>query len=186
MLETFFAASVSFVSTNIDDIFVLMLLFAQNKQKENFRRILIGRYLATAALLAVSFLGAFGLSFVPREYIRFLGFIPILLGIKAFWDSKKDETEDVSPSGSSVIWNSVLITIANGADNIGVYIPLFAGYAAWQMGITVAVFAVMTFFLCVLSVKITNLPMIAKAIDACKHIAVPLIYILLGLYILFF
>jgi cadmium resistance protein CadD (predicted permease) len=87
---------------------------------------------------------------------------------------------------SSFVANAAMITIANSADKIGVYIPLFAEYSLPQMLITVIVFTVMTFLWCILGEKIATLAPIQNTIQKYKRIAIPLIYILLGIYILIF
>ena len=78
-----------------------------------------------------------------------------------------------------------LITIANGADNIGVYIPLFAGFSLWQMGTALSVFSLMTGLWCLLSIRLSDLPVLQKLLRKYKPVLIPAVYILLGLYILF-
>ncbi len=185
MIETVITSFLSFVGTNIDDIFVLMLLFAQVCGKKSFFPMLFGRYLAMLTVLAISFLGAFGLSFISADYIKFLGFLPIFLGIKAIFEHKNEENQNETKL-TSLVWSTTLITLANSADNIGVYIPLFTGYTWSQVLITVAVFLIMTFLWHVLGMKLASLPFLKKMIEQYKIIAVPVIYILLGLYILIF
>ncbi len=187
MMATVITSMVAFAATNIDDIFVMMLLFAGADIKKSFLPTLAGRYLGTVALLAVSFLGAFGLSFLPQEYIKLLGIIPILLGIKAFWNVKKKGTDDAAEIKSgSLVWSTALITVANGADNIGIYIPLFTGYTLFEAMLTVLVFAMMTLLLCILSGRIAALSLIKNTLEKYKDIMIPIVYILLGLYILIF
>ncbi len=102
---------------------------------------------------------------IPQEYIKFLGFVPIVLGIKSWFDGRNhenvaeemsetadgaeyatEEADDSKKSGQTVsrnahkaertgglLWSSAAVTVTNGADNIGVYVPLFAGYSGAQM-----------------------------------------------------
>lgn len=187
MTETLLSSVIAYASTNIDDIFILMLLFTQTSAK--FQRILFGKFIGIGLLTAVSLLCAFSLSFFPQEYIRFLGIAPILLGVIAFFDYRKESNPQISlgnHSVSSAIWSTALITVANGADNVGVYVPLFVGYTLPQMLVTVLVFALMTVLWCILGSKMARLTFIGRTIERYKNIAVPAIYILLGVYILFF
>ena len=55
-----------------------------------------------------------------------------------FTKSKSAILKIVNPEILSV----VIVAIANGADNIGVYIPLFTGYSSWQFLLTIFVFAI--------------------------------------------
>ena len=187
MFATIIAAVTSFVSTNIDDIFILMLFFAQVKSKQH---VVIGQYLGIGVLTAVSLLSLAVLQFIPEEYIRFLGVIPIVLGIKEWIEYKKGaeakETDAPSAKDSALqqILSVSLVTVANGADNIGVYIPLFARYSLQQMLAVVAVFAVMVAVWCFLAQKLASLPVLGAGIEKYKHILVPVVFIALGIYIL--
>ena len=80
---------VSFISTNIDNIFVMMVLYAKVDETFKKKYVVIGQYLAIGILTAISLSAAFGLNFVPQKYVGLLGFIPIALGVKE-WISYKD------------------------------------------------------------------------------------------------
>ena len=177
----------AFISTNIDDIFLILLLYAQAGGPSERRAILAGRYAGTGILLAISFLGVCGLQFISGRYLRLLGLIPIGLGVKAWInDRRKKEEEEERPAGKPIGLLAVtLITISAGGDNIGVYIPLFADYGLWELAVVTAVFAVMTAVWNYLGKRLADLPLIRQAIQRYKNRAVAVIFVLLGLYILF-
>lgn len=175
MPSSIITAVISFIGTNIDDIFILTLFFAECKGLS----VVLGQYLGMSVLVGVSLLGALGLSFIPEEYIHWLGIVPILLGVKAIFDRDEDE----SKSGTGV-FGIALITIANGADNIGVYIPLFAGYSLPEVLSAVAIFAAMTALWCLLGKKLSDLPMLRAFLQKYKRVIVPVVFIALGVYIL--
>ena len=54
-----------------------------------------GQYLGFALLVAVSLLGVLGALVAPREYIGFLGVLPIVLGVLAWARQGDDEDEGV-------------------------------------------------------------------------------------------
>lgn len=179
----------AFAGTNIDDIFLLMLLFAQAEGREKQRAIHAGRYLGTGVLLAISILGAYGLQFVSGQHLRLLGLVPIGLGIKAWLDyrGKKDkpdegESTEVRRIGLLTV---ALITVSAGGDNIGVYIPLFAGYGVPQLICVAVVFTVMTALWNWLGERLAGLPLIRQKIRQHKDWAVAVIFVVLGVYILF-
>jgi cadmium resistance protein CadD (predicted permease) len=67
MLGILITSIASFASTNIDDIFILMILYSQVNEKIKKRDIVIGQYLGIGILVVLSILGAFGLHFLPQK-----------------------------------------------------------------------------------------------------------------------
>lgn len=188
VIETILTSVASFAATNMDDIFIDTILFAQAEKKRDVRAIVMGKYVGIGFLVIVSFLGAYFLKAVPQIYIRLLGVIPIFIGIRQWFDAQKDdggeETVDSGRRSCGMTASVALITIANGADNIGVYIPLFASFSAGQMMILCAVFAFMIALWCVWAKRISDLPLLNKFLVRYKHILVPIVLVLLGIYIL--
>ena len=191
MIETFILGITSFIGTNIDDIFINTLFFAEARTNADNRNIVIGKYLGIGALILLSVLGAFGSQFLPQQYIGYLGLVPIGLGFKeiivAIKSRKADKAEEadgtVRKSANKVL-NTALITMANGADNIGVYVPLFSGFAVWQTVMTVCVFSILIAVWCFLGKCLASLPVLNNILTRYKTIIVPVVYIALGVYIL--
>jgi cadmium resistance protein CadD (predicted permease) len=245
MASVIITAITSFVSTNIDDIFVLMVLFSQTTR---YKSVVIGQYCGIGLLFCISILGTLGVNFLPEKYIGFLGVLPILLGIRAWVTYKtqqepKDERQNIKRGISrndhnavktnnfwkkliesvpkpqfleqQPIKNAVLqpvrrktaracskitdfgtglvdselfkvtaISVANGADNIGIYIPVFNGYSWFDFMITIIVFAPLIALWCYMGNKIANYPLIKTKLQKYKNIFVPLLFIGLGIYII--
>lgn len=81
MTASIFTSVVAYISTNIDDIFVLMILLAQ-AAKGTKGKLIAGHFLGVGIVTAISMLGAFGLQNLPLKYVGILGLVPIGLGIK--------------------------------------------------------------------------------------------------------
>ena len=202
MLEVIISAIMSFIGTNIDDLFVDTIFFAGASGKKQVRSIVIGKYLGIGALVLVSLLGAFGLQLLPGKYIGLLGLVPMGLGIKAaieYFRERKSAQAEGFEGGSdtnkadeaphlqkhrSLLWSVALVTIANGADNIGVYIPLFAGYGLWQLGVLVCVFAVMITVWCLIAKRLADWPLLKGVLIKYKGVIVPVVFVALGVYIM--
>lgn len=188
MIETLVLSIASFVGTNIDDIFINTLFFSEAKTKADDKGIVCGKYLGIGTLIILSILGAFGLQFLPQHYIGYLGLVPICLGIKeviSIIKSKGNDEEDPNKNKSTnKIMNTALITMASGADNIGVYVPLFAGFSPWQIMMAVGVFMVLIAVWCLLGKMLADLPALKKLLTKYKTVIVPIVYIGLGVYIL--
>jgi len=211
VISTIITALVSFFSTNVDDIFILMLFFSQVNKEMKVKHIVIGQYLGIGALTAISIAGALGISIIPQEYVGLLGLVPIYLGIKEYIEYKKEiknnveeEVQDTEENiKEKVVLNqenktlvsikkfispSILkvagVTIANGGDNIGIYIPVFSSMKLYSILITVIVFLLLTGVWCFIGFKLAENPFVNKNIERYKHIFVPIIFIALGVFII--
>ncbi len=185
MIYTLFAAAMAFTATNIDDLFVNMLLFATSSGKNEDRAIVTGKFLGTALLLAVSWLGAFGVQLLTGDFLWLLGFVPVALGIKEIIALKKADNDDIPAYSAHSTAGVTLITLAGGADNIGVYLPLLGSFGRWQTAVTTVVFFIMTGLWCLLGKKLAEMPALQAFFRKYRPVLVPAVYILIGLYIIF-
>lgn len=72
-----------------------------------------------------------------------------------------------------------------GGDNIAIYIPIFAGQSLSANIITLLVFFIMLAVWIFLGYKLVKAPLIAKVLEKYGHVAVPVVLIGLGLFILY-
>lgn len=195
MISSVITSILAFISTDIDDIFVLMLLFAQAHTKRERYRIIAGHTLGIGLLVLLSLLGTFGISRIPSSYTGLLGLIPIALGIRAFAEYRKStgsesETAQAASDSDGIrehtggIFGTAAITAANGADNVGVYIPLFSGFSPVQLSAAMAVFFLTNLLWCALAIRLSELPVIQRIIARYKELAVGLVFLLIGIYVL--
>jgi cadmium resistance protein CadD (predicted permease) len=183
-------AAALFAVTNIDDILVLALFFAQGAGRPHTtRNIALGQYLGFAAILVVAGAAAFGATFLPEQAIPYLGLLPLALGVKAAvqtWRHRDDEDEsgaerrDDGPRALEV----AAVTFANGGDNIGVYVPVFATAGAGGTVTYVVVFLVLVAVWVAAGRWFATRPLIARALSRWGHVLLPVVLIALGLLIL--
>jgi cadmium resistance transport/sequestration family protein len=177
--------TVSFAATNIDDIFLLMLFFSQTNGKFRPWHVVLGQYLGFAALVGLSLLGSLGALVVPKEWIGLLGLVPIFLGARTLLGLREGpEERDEGPVGVSGTWGVAAVTFANGGDNIGIYVPLFAGAGLARVGVIVAMFFVLVAAWCYAGYWLGSHPTVAEKIERCGHVVVPFVLVGLGVYIL--
>lgn len=177
-----FTAILSFISTNLDDFLILMLLYTQIGSKKDPYRILLGQYLGIGTLLGISLLFARILGMVPEAYLRLLGFVPIFLGLRTALSQGEDNgTEGLKISICSV----ALLTISGGGDNLGVYIPMLTGMSSGNMVITIFTYALMIPIWNLLARQVAALPPVQAFVQKCKRYLIPVVFVGLGLMILF-
>jgi cadmium resistance transport/sequestration family protein len=184
LLTAVLTGIVSFAATNIDDIFLLLLFFSQVGGEFRSWHVVAGQYLGFGALVVLSVLGSLGVLIVPEEWIGLLGLVPVFLGIRAFTHLSGGPEEDRKPIEGSKIWGVSAVTFANGGDNLGIYVPLFASVGFVRMGIIVFVFLFLVAVWCYAGYRLAGYPTVAHKIDRYGHIVVPFVLIGLGIYIL--
>lgn len=181
MLENVVTAAAAFAATNVDDLFVLMLLFGQAENRPERRKIVLGQYLGIAVLTAVSLVGAAGLGLIAESRLRLLGLVPLALGIRAWLNRNREETTAVSALSVPAV---AALTVSGGGDNIGVYLPLLARMDAGGKAAAVVVFALLCGLWCALGSRLAVLPVVEKIISRHKGWLVPAVFLLIGLSIL--
>ena len=77
-----------------------------------------------------------------------------------------------------------LVTFANGGDNIGVYLPLFAGISILPMILTIIIFMVMIGLWCIIGYFMVSNKIIGYKLQKYGHIILPLVLIFIGLGVL--
>lgn len=181
MLENIITSLLAFVSTNIDDIFILMLFYGRRKQKPI--DIVLGQYLGIGTLVLVSFVGAAIGSLIDQKYIGLLGLFPIYLALKNVQQQGKWNDEVPLRTGAGIIAIAG-VTIANGGDNIGVYVPLLTTMTVVAKVYMVVVFAMMTYVWCMAARYLARHPVVASYLDRFGNIITPLVLFGLGIFIL--
>jgi cadmium resistance protein CadD (predicted permease) len=178
-------AIVVFVSTNLDDIFVLIGFFAD----KNFRPrdVVVGQYMGVCALYLISAIAALISLVIPTAYIGLLGLAPIAIGIKKFYCLLRNQETELSVAGTGGHGRRLtvaVVTMANGGDNIAMYTALLAACERFDMPVVGIVFAIIIGFWCLGAHWLVNHRAIGLPIRSQAHRIVP--FVLIGLGILIF
>jgi cadmium resistance protein CadD (predicted permease) len=88
-------------------------------------------------------------------------------------------------AGSRNIIAVAAVTIANGGDNISIYMPIFSTRTTYEIAVIGLVFAVMTAIWLVVAHFLTNHPKMGAPIRLYGHRIVPFVLIALGILILY-
>ena len=186
-------ACLTFVVTNIDDAFVLATFFAESATSKNLTplKITLGQYIGFTVIVAISLIG-FGVAVVlPSEPIGFLGLLPLLLGVWKFFDllfPKKDDTQEQQPqsphlANTKSVLKVSIITIMNGGDNIGTYVPLFSQAKGAEIAVYVVVYYILLAVWCFVAFLIMKQKHILRVAEKYASVLIPFLFIGLGIYI---
>lgn len=192
-LEKLSVAMVCFAATNIDDIIVLIIFFGQTNADFRPRHILIGQYLGFSMVIIACLPGFFGGLIIPKIWIGLLGFLPIAIGVNHLLAFKHQEpdikaiTTDFRHSQTTMlaqIFKVAAVTFANGGDNIGVYVPLFASSDLASLIATLCIFMIGIAVWCYIAYLLTRKLAIACLLTSYGHRVMPFVLISLGIYII--
>jgi cadmium resistance transport/sequestration family protein len=186
----------AFIATNLDDLVILTLLFSQVNATFRSRHIVIGQYLGFCTLVVASMVGLLGGLILPSHWIGLLGLVPITIGLNRLLNpetnSSSEEESEIELSHSSTFasfvspqaYSVAAITVANGSDNIGIYMPLFANSAVTELLVIITVFLLLVGVWCYVTYKITCQSAIANLLTRYGNSFVPFVLIGLGVSII--
>lgn len=191
----------AFALTNVDDILLLSFLFSNRHTQYKSRHIIFGQYLGFLVILGLSLLGALSVLIIPQEWIGLLGFYPLLKGLyglaKGFfpiWFEKRERRVRpllTFPGKSKCILllypqviSIAFLTIANGADNLSIYIPLFARATVLQVSLLLLIFLLLLGVACLGGYALTRLTKVEQFLKCFAPRIFPYLLIGIGLYIL--
>ncbi|KAF7157313.1 hypothetical protein CNMCM5623_001436 [Aspergillus felis] len=181
----------SFAITNIDDMFVLVTFFAEasaNRTAVTPLKITAGQYLGFTVIVVISMIGYGASLLIPSEPIGFLGLLPILLGIWKLFEhlfpGEDEESEKSKITSAKSILKVSAITVMNGGDNIGTYIPLFAQAKGAEIAVYIVTYYILVGVWCLVAYLIMKQRHILRMAEKYASVVVPLLYVGLGVYII--
>jgi cadmium resistance protein CadD (predicted permease) len=186
LFETLLTAALVFASTNVDDIVLLSVLFADPELPA--RAVVSGQFLGIGALVLVSALAGLAAVAVPPEWTALLGAVPLAIGLYKLVGLVRARAPDERPRAEHSVAGSAIgavagVTIANGADNLSVYIPLFAANRA-AIVFYAGVFALLTGVWCWLGHRLVSNELVGTRLRRYSHIVLPIVLIGIGIHIL--
>jgi cadmium resistance protein CadD (predicted permease) len=182
---TILTAAGAFAATNLDDLLVLSVLFlaARTLRVPGLWRIWAGQYIGIGILTVIAAAAAWALTPVPVELVGLLGLVPLALGSHALIKLAHPSGDPPGPRPLTLA-AVVAVTVANGGDNISVYIPLFRSMGPAAAATTGLTFAVMVAVWCTAGFWLTAHPKVGALCRRAGNWVIPLVYIALGITII--
>ncbi len=186
------ASSIAFITTEMDDLLVMFVLFGSAFTLRDKIFVVLGKYLGLAVLVFVSKTAASLLvQFPVKELLGLLGLVPIAIGVKTGIDCQRGGPAMRSAGEDSVqgrnlflvLLNTLIITLANGGDNIAVFLSFFPSLSRCEFVASCVVFAVLQAVWCAIAIAVMSAKSLRDYISESRRVVIPFLYILLGIYI---
>jgi cadmium resistance protein CadD (predicted permease) len=183
LLEAALLGIVAFPATNVDDLFVLTAFFADPSARA--RHVVLGQYLGIAVLTVASMACALAALAIPATWVGLLGLLPVAIGVRKLYKARRRGEEPAPPQVAGTAALSVVaVIVANGGDNLAIYIPLFAsqGRSSWLL--LAGVFAILTGLWCVVGLSLVRHRTLGPLLRRHGLRVLPWLLIALGVYII--
>lgn len=197
LMQQVITAGGAFMATNVDDIVLLTLLFSRLPNRGRALPLMVGQVLGFSLLVLVSLLGVLGRQALPQGGLALLGLLPIGLGLRRWQQASGGDADTLAGADGAQACPGLTgagplaeglgmagLTIANGSDNIGVYLPLFAQADRATVTVTLVTFAAALALWMALAWSLTRAPALAPLLQRTGSALVPAVLIGLGLLIL--
>ena len=182
-------AAVLFAGTNVDDMIVLTVLSGSSRAAGRPRQwhIWAGQYAGFAVLIGASLAAAAGLALVPLHWLWLLGLVPLGLGLYKLAAAIRAHRsgQQASPAAVTGLAGVIGLTVANGGDNLSVYIPVFRTSSAAEIAVIITVFLAAVGLYCLASIRFAGHRAIIQAVQRWGEWIVPVVFILIGFYIFY-
>jgi cadmium resistance protein CadD (predicted permease) len=204
LIATAMTGMAAAVATTFDDNIYLTLFFGKINRTFRPRHVVIGEFVGFTALIGISLVGFLGGLMVSHMWIGLLGFLPVCIGINSLL-SREDDSDTIQAVSESVpsqrtrvkpqkktllatlrdpqTYRVSAVTIANGGNNIGIYVPLFASSTLPKLSIILLICYATVGLWCFLSYNLTRQPNLTFFLARCARKVFPFVLIWLGLSI---
>lgn len=206
MLSVALLAIAAYAATNIDNLFVLLAFLAEAGADR--RRVVAGQYVGSLILIAGSLVFAALLTHLPAGYVGLLGVLPIGVGLGKAWErfgpgnrrvghgAANGDSHQAAPGVSALHdsrtptgrgsswWTVACMALANGSDNVAVYVPLYASHSPSERAFISLVFMAMTGLWCAAAAQLVAQPLLGAPIRRYGTALLPLILLVIGVSVI--
>lgn len=189
-------ATTAFSATNIDDLFLLMVFFTPTSATATPKpwQVVCGQFLGISVLVAVSLLSLVGRLALPAGVIGLLGLFPFSLGLSQLAETfagprdspeaKGHDPASFSEGIGAAILGVAALTIANGSDNISVYMAMLGNSDPFRLRVILGMFALLTGLWCLLAWWLTQSAALAQPLLRFRRDLAPLLLMGIGALVL--
>jgi len=208
LIETIKIGLAAAVATTFDDNIYLTGFFSEVNRTFRPKHVVVGELIGFTALISISLVGfLIGLA-ISSDWIGLLGILPILIGLNNLrllivnkdesvenksaklqqnarfrgFDSRERSLLDIIQDRQT--YSVSAVTISNGGNNLGIYIPLFASSSLQSLAVIVPICYLIVCTWLFMSYHLTRTPGIALVLSRYASKLFPFVLMWLGLRII--
>ena len=181
-------AAGAYVATNLDNFILLVSLLA--RYREHTSSVVAGYFACMLILGFVGFWIGAAADNAPVEYLGFLGFVPISIGVMEIIRFRRGKATVTVASGDlvdgmqKVFMATLLSQLGNGADTIVVFGVIFTDSMPYADILIILTLAAMAVIFVIIGIYAVRHPALSEWIDRYAYRAMPFVLIIVGIYIL--
>jgi cadmium resistance protein CadD (predicted permease) len=194
------------IATTFDDNIYLTAFFSEVNRTFRPKHVAVGEVLGFTILMIISLIGFVLGLVIPSTWTGLLGILPILIGINNLRTLNQDDSAEDKPAHSKKgskfrgfesrrlsLWDVIrdrqtyrvsAVTIANGGNNLGIYVPLFASSSIQQLATIIPICYLTVGCWLLMSYSLTHQPGIAFVLSRYARKIFPFVLMWLGFRIL--
>ena len=177
-------AAVAFVSTNLDNLFLLMGLVSDGRTPT--RQVALGYVAAIATVLAISVAGSYAFDLAADRWLRFLGVVPLGMGV---WRIRRmlaraETGAEAAPVEGIGVASVFGVMLANSGDSLGVFTSLMGETRQPLVFVIAGTSLALAALWAVAARWVVAHPVLAPRLRALDRWVVPFFLVAIGAYII--
>ena len=187
-MATIITIIITFIATGIDEMLVLILLFAHAKSQKQIRQVYMGQQIGMTFILILVVIAVSGISFFTGKWTGLLGLLPIFIGIMELFEGDEDNEGkgilDKISMFSNLTLRVAIIAIAGGAEELAIYIPYFTSLNWNEVILAIMAFIIMIPIWSAICHMIGSMKNVYYFVKRFQRIVIPVVFIGIGLKVL--
>ncbi|WP_026908158.1 cadmium resistance transporter [Paucisalibacillus globulus] len=187
-MATIITIIITFIATGIDEMLVLILLFAHAKSQKQICQVYMGQQIGMTFILILVVIAVSGISFFTGKWTGLLGLLPIFIGIMELFEGDEDNEAkgilDKISMFSNLTLRVAIIAIAGGAEELAIYIPYFTSLNWNEVILAILAFIIMIPIWSAICHMIGSMKNVYNFVKRFQRIVIPVVFIGIGLKVL--
>lgn len=188
-MATILTIIITFIATGIDEMLVLILLFAHARNQQQIRQVYIGQQIGMTFILLLVIIAISGISTFAGKWTGLLGILPIILGIMELMEDEDDDDDSPGILNKISMFSNLsvrvaIIAIVGGAEELAIYVPYFTSLNWDEVILAIIIFIIMIPIWSAICHMVGSMKNIYQFVKRFQRIIIPVVFIGIGIKVL--